>query len=363
MIRPAPHELPRHEGLAQPAARVASRIVLLCAMSYPVDLKAQTVTPPQTAYDRAQHAFDEKHFRDAADLFAAAAREQNAPADALLREAKSLIHAGDPAAADAVLRAHLTRDSRSAEALYLLGFVLQRENRPKESLETFTRAASIQTPHANDLKLVALDYVLLDDYPDAVRWLKRSLQLDPRNAEAWYDLGRADMHQGDFAEAERNFNRALALAPGSMKALNNLGLSLEAQNRTAEALSAYEHAIAAQNSDSMHASEQPLLNYGALLNSENRGSEALAPLLEAVRLAPRDSRCHEELARAYLQTHQEQPAITQFEQAVALDPANPRLHFQLGQLYRKRGDTARAAAELKASSSLYGSHSSVPEPK
>ena len=319
-------------------------------------------TPPPSNYLRAQQAFDEKRFRDAAALFAAAAREPAPPPDALLREAKSLVNAGDSPAAETALRAYLARDPQSADALYLLGFVLQRENNPKESLAVFTRAAAIQPPHADDLKLVALDYVLLNDYPDAIHWLKRSLELDPRNAEAWYDLGRAEMQQGDFREAERDFNHALATAPGNSKALDNLGLSLEAQNRPADALAAYERAIAAQRS-APHASEQPLLNYGALLNTQNRPADAITPLLEATQIAPRSSRCHEELARAYLQTHQEPLAVTQFEQAVALDPTNPRLHFQLGQLYRRRGDAARADAELKASASLYGSHSSTPQPQ
>ena len=318
---------------------------------------------PASAYDQGRRAFDEKRFHDAAALFATAARQPDAPSDTLLREAKSLINAGDPPAADGILRAHLTRDPRSAEALYLLGFVLQRENQPGASLEAFTRAAAIQPPHADDLKLVALDYVLLNDYPDAVHWLTRSLALDPQNAEAWYDLGRAQMHEGSFPEAERAFNRSLTLAPGNIKAFDNLGLSLEAQNRPAEALRAYEHAIAAQQAAPTPASEQPLLNYGALLNTENRSADAVAPLRQAVQLAPANSRCHEELARAYLGTHQDPLALAEFRQAIALDSANPRLHFQLGQLYRRTGDTAHADAELKASAALYGSRSSTPSPK
>lgn len=322
-----------------------------------LSLRAQQ---PST-YAQAQQAFSAKDFRTAASLFARAAEAEasNPPesrSDALLMQAKSLIHLDDFAAADPVLRKEIAASPTSAQALYLLGFVLHREHKPKESLTVYTRAAAIHPPQADDLKIVALDYVLLDDYVDAIRWLDRAVAADPRNAEAWYSLGRAQMNQGNFIEAERDFNRTLALSPADPKAFDNLGLSLEAQNRTDEALASYTRAIAAQ-AHSPHASEQPLLNLGTLLNAKTRSREAVGPLQQAIAVAPKCPRCHEELARAYLATAQEGPGTREMEQAVALDPGNPRLHYQLGQIYRHSGLSAKADAELKASASLYGSHS------
>lgn len=327
---------------------------LLATVSLPAQQQANT-------YDQGRQAFALKNYREAASLFAAAAQaETTTPpegrSNALLMQAKSLIYMNDFTSADPVLRSEITIAPRSAESLYLLGFVLHRENRPRESLEVLTRAAAIQPPQADDLKIVALDYVLLDDYPDAIHWLERALVSDPKNAEVWYSLGRAQMNQGNFVEAERDFHKNLALKPNDSKALNNLGLSLEAQNRTEEALSSYTRAIAAQ-ADSAHASEQPLLNLGTLLNAKGRSTEAVKPLQEAIVLSPQSPRCHEELARAYLATAQEGPGTREMEQAVALDPKNPRLHYQLGQIYRKAGLSAKADVELKASAGLYGSHS------
>jgi len=325
-------------------------------------LKAQ---PQTSAYSRAKQSFAAQDFRTAANLYAEAAEAEAATppgsrSDALLMEAKSLIRLSDFTAADPVLRKQIAAtpipSTGSAQALYLLGFVLHRENKPKESLTVYTQAAAIQPPQADDLKIVALDYVLLNDYADAIRWLERAVAADPKNAEAWYSLGRAQMNQGNFVEAERDFNQTLARSPNDSKALDNLGLSLEAQNRTDEALAAYNRAIAAQ-ARSAHASEQPFLNLGTLLNAKARSSEAVSPLQQAIAAAPKCPRCHEELARAYLATGQEALGTREMEQAVALDLQNPRLHYQLGQIYRHAGLSAQADAELKTSSSLYGSHS------
>jgi len=312
-------------------------------------------------YAQGKQAFAAQRYAEAAKLFdaSAAAKEQATEpeaADALLMEGRCLADVSDLAGAERVLKMYLEQNVRSASALYLLGYVLQRANKPKESLQMFTKAAAIRTPVAEDLRIVALDYVLLDDYPDAIRWLKMAVQDDPKNADAWYALGRSQMNQGNFIAAQQAFERVLSIRPADVKALNNLGLSYEAQNRIADALHAYERAVAAQQG-APHPSEQPLLNYGTLLISQNRIADAIAALEPAIRIAPKDAKCHEELARAYQQANRLAEAQQQLEQAVALDPKNPRLHYQLGRLYQHAGLAEKAKAELELSAKLYGTHS------
>jgi hypothetical protein len=57
----------------------------------------------------------------------------------------------------------------------MLGFVLNRENKPAESLEIYTQAAQLMRPKSDDLKVVALDYALLNDNPDTVRWMPQAV--------------------------------------------------------------------------------------------------------------------------------------------------------------------------------------------
>ena len=313
-----------------------------------------------------QTAFDEGHFREAADLFARAeqdsvATQDTCSTDAAYRQAQALERLERLSDAESALRRFLVRSPRSASALFLLGSVLQRENKPKESLEVFTHAAALQPPTPDQLRVVALDYVLLDDYFDALHWLRRAVASDPRNPLALYDLGRAEMHEGDFVHAEEHFKQSLALNPHNVRALDNLGLSYEAQNRGEDALNAYAKAIALQAGDP-HPSEQPLLNFGTLLITRNRASEAIPILSRAVEIAPSSSHCVEELARAYRFSGQDVLSVATMERAVALDGSNPRLHFQLGQMYRHAGRVQEAKREFKTSSELYGQHSTPDRP-
>jgi Flp pilus assembly protein TadD len=264
--------------------------------------------------------------------------------------------------AETVLKAYLAGHDASAPAMYLMGHLLQAKSQPKPSLEWFTKAAAISPPSSEDLRIVALDYVLLDDYADSVRWLNKSLEMDPRNSEAWYDLARSKMMQGDYYGAQAPMERALALKPRMVKAENNLGVIFEAINRPAEAAEAYRLAVEWQKADP-HPSEQPLLNYGTLLIDEQRSGEAISLLQQAVAIAPDNVKCHEQLGRALDRHGESEKAIEQMQEAVRLSPNEPRLHYQLGLIYRRAGNVDKATAELELSKKLYGTHSSEPSPQ
>ena len=279
-----------------------------------------------------------------------------------LLQAQALLNAGEPAEAETALRAFLADHPQSAPAAYLLAHLLQQQAHARESLEWFTKAASESPPSVEDLRSVALDYVLLDDYADAARWLEHALQGGSTNAEAWYDLGRIRMMQNNFAGAEQALKKALSLHPRLVKAEDNLGVTYEGENRPADAETAYRQAIAWQQA-SAHPSEQPLLNLGSLLVTQQHGTEAIPILLQAVAIAPLNPKCREQLARAYEQTEQTgetaamENAQQQMAEAVRLDPANARLHYQLGLLYRRAGKPQQAREELLLSAKLYGTKS------
>jgi Flp pilus assembly protein TadD len=186
-----------------------------------------------------------------------------------------------------------------------------------------------------------------------------AVRMDPKNAEAWYGLGRIRYTQQCFQEAATCFERSLVLDPRSVKAKNNLGLSYEGLNRTDDAISAYRQAIEWQQG-SAHPSEQPLLNLGIALLHQGKLPEAEQLLTQAAAIAPRDANIREQLGHLYLQTRELPKAQAQFEQAVALSPKNPALHFLLGRVYRAEGEDKKAKAEFARSEELSG-YRSTPE--
>jgi tetratricopeptide (TPR) repeat protein len=290
-------------------------------------------------------------YSHAASLFARAEADFPGTTEALLFEGKAFIHLENFGQAERALRAYGQSHPDSSDALYLLGFVLHRQTRTKESLEAYTRAAAIAPPSADDLKIVGLNYVLLDDYSDAIKWLNKAVELDPKNRDAWYYLGRSYYTQAMIADARKAFLRVLELSPEDSKAENNLGLIFETSGQPAAAIEAYKKAIAWQEKGGS-LSEQPYVNLGNLFLEQGQIKEALVLLEKAVGLAPDNAFCHLKLGVAYRQTKRLPDSRRELEKATQLAPDNAAMHYQLGRLYKEMHALDRAQAEFDRTAEL-----------
>ncbi len=302
-------------------------------------------------FERGISEFKAAHYDVAAALFVKAEEATPGVTDALLYESKACVHLDQFTTAESALRRYLALHADSDEALYLLGYVLHRQGKASESLDIYTRAANYRTPAGDDLKVVGLDYVLLNDYPDAIKWLERAVAAEPKNKEAWYFLGRAYYTRTRIAEARHAFATVLDLDPRDAKAENNLGLIFESETQPDAAMEAYRKAIAWQE-PSARPSEQPYLNLGSLLMEQMKVSEAIPALQKAVEIAPGNAICHMKLGTAFLRAGKLADARKELEKAAQLAPDEPAAHFQLGKLYKELKLPEKARAEFDQTAEL-----------
>jgi len=293
-----------------------------------------------------------------------------APVVDSLAQARGLLARGEVGKAESTVREFLSHNQGSGEGHFLLGLILFRKIQAETleggasdgrshaagakarkeyaaaSLAEYTEGAKYQKPGAAELKIVALDYVLLGSYADASKWLSRSVEENPQDAEAWYYLGRAKYNENRFEEAIRAFARCLELEPRNIKAQSNVGLSYAGLNRVPEAQAAFLKAIEWQ-AGGPPKDPEAYIGLGDLLVQQNRASEAVPYLLQAVEIAPRESRAKEKLGSAYLNLNNLAAARNQLEAAVPLDPENASLHYLLGSVYRKQGQPEKAKTEFE----------------
>lgn len=299
---------------------------------------------------------DWQQYAEAASSPAQANSEVPGNADALLSQGKALAQQARLPQAEHAFTEYLQKHPHSSEALEALAIVQEREDKPADSLKTFTKAARKQTPTSTDLDYVGLDYVLLKDYPDAIHWLRRAVAFDAKNGRAWYHLGRCYYTQNHFPNALAAFQHAKALMPDDPRVLENLGLTLEAENHPSEAEQQYRKAVQlarlSQTSD-----EWPYLNYGAFLLGEDRAAEAVPQLEAAVGANPKCAACRAMLGRALASTGKVTAGMHELEQAVTLAPNDATAHFQLGRVYQQAGDHAQAKEQFALSAKLYALHS------
>lgn len=259
------------------------------------------------------------------------------------------------AVSEADLRKKLEAQPASPEILYRLALVLRLEQRAKESLELYTRAAGLRKPDAAELRSVAMDYVQLNDYDDAIHWLRIALGLEPNNVDVLYSLGRCFYTQSDLIKAEAAFTRVLQLQPDHLKAEENLGLTYDNENKPELAEKALR--TAADWADQRQLKDEwPYVDLGSLLLDQKRTAEALPLLQKAVAINARSAIAHEKLGRALLGSSDPAAAVAELEKAVELDPQNARVHFELGRAYRDAGQADKARAEFDISKGLYGTH-------
>jgi tetratricopeptide (TPR) repeat protein len=302
------------------------------------------------------------------------ASSETLPPDPELAKARELIEKTELDAAESAVREYIGRHPRSPEGRFLLGFIYfrqvqsqarssgiylapgevpstavdaaARDAKARASLAAFTEGGKLGRPSAFDLKIVSLDYVLLGDYSSADQWLTLSLQWNPRDAEAWYYLGRTKYNENRFEEAIQAFQKCLDLQPQFVPAVDGLGLSHAGLGHIADAILSLQKAISMQENLTAKTPE-PYIDLGDILNQQARFEEALPRLQQAVMIAPRNIRAREVLGKSYMNLNQLPEAQHELETAVSIDSNLPVLHYLLSQIYRKEGQLDKAKSELE----------------
>jgi Flp pilus assembly protein TadD len=278
------------------------------------------------------------------------------PNEPVLGESLALIEERKYPEASQKIQDYLQTHPDSAAAHFLLGYALYRENKPRESLAEYTDGARFQKPTANDLAVVAMDYILLRDYSDADKWLTEATAWSPENEMYCYYLGRTKYAENHFDEAIEVFRKCLALAPHDLRLQYNLGLAYEGAGRIGEAANAYQTAIAWQQGAAVQ-DPQPYLDFGMMLLQQNSPNQALPLLQKAVALDPQNPRAHEQLGQAWEQLRNLPNADTEMQAAVNLAPDIPSLHFELGRIFQREKLTEKAKEEFARCAALNAGHS------
>ncbi|MGA9495792.1 MAG: tetratricopeptide repeat protein [Terriglobales bacterium] len=183
----------------------------------------------------------------------------------------------------------------------------------------------------------AEDAIQKSDFTTAETLLKKALDKDPKNFQAWFDLGFVLNHLGRVEDSIHAYRQSVAAKPDVFETNLNLGLMLARSNnpegerflRAATTLTPTSHSAGEQSSGKHSADDYSPNDHSAEDNVEEgqaRAWLALAHLLE---------------------TTKPEEAFLAYRKASELTPKDPEPHLSAGLLHERRKEFADAEAEYK----------------
>jgi tetratricopeptide (TPR) repeat protein len=180
------------------------------------------------------------------------------------------------------------------------------------------------------------------DLPKAEAYLKAIVELDPRQSQAAFKLGRVCEQQEDWECVLGNYQLALDSLKGEDKATAHAGLA-QGHMRAERYTDAAEHARAAVDLN-------PALTSAHLVLARSlvhlKSPEAVAAAEEATRLAPDSAVAHAALGEALMAAGRSADAEAPLRRAVEMEPSRAATHAQLAYILEAKGDTAGVIASV-----------------
>jgi tetratricopeptide (TPR) repeat protein len=225
------------------------------------------------------------------------------------------------------------------------GLLYEQTGDVDRALQLFQSALS-QAPDDPDLQLrVGAAYAAIGRPDDAVPVLRRVLEKRANSAEANHYLGRALFEQGSSKEAEamRFLKRAVELDPN--RGEYHLFVAWAANNSVPAQLGlAKEEVDKALSLDKLLA--DGYWQRGDLECKEGAVEDGIKDLRRALELKPARNEAHASLGACLEQKNEAAAAVVEWQRAVAADGRQAVWRFHLGKLLLERGNAGEAARHL-----------------
>jgi protein O-GlcNAc transferase len=260
--------------------------------------------------------------------------------------ARSLVRNGQTRRAINEMKAAVAQERQSAELHDELGSLYALEKDWASAEQEFSEAVRLKDDFA--IAHLHLGIVLAAESKPGAQdeWMK-AYSLAPGDPAVALAVGRALADAGHDSEAVPILKHVVELEPKSAEAAYQLALVLQRADRVPEAIDLLKRVVAAGPKNAA-----ALTNLGMALAQMHRAAEGIAFLRKAVALNPGDPIAHQDLAAAYIQINQIDDAVSELKTALELSPDSPQLHYDLGTAYKLQDDATNAIPELEAAAKL-----------
>ncbi|OLB63420.1 MAG: hypothetical protein AUI11_01530 [Acidobacteria bacterium 13_2_20CM_2_66_4] len=259
---------------------------------------------------------------------------------------------GQYESAVASLRRAIELQPDADEPHRLLGLVLAAKGDVDAAVVELHRAIDM-LPRWNNY--MSLGYALhtAGRYNDAIDALRRAIELQPSNSEAYQLLGTTYHMIGDLPQAIGNYEHAARLAPNAY-AYGNLALAYYTARRFDEARDAYLEGIKFDpNNASLHRDLADVYQrLGRAGDARAMYDRTIALAQEQLKVNPRNALSVVLIAICEESTGRRAQAERHATEAIALDPTNRGVRLRAAKVYAELGDRSAAIDAVRAAVAL-----------
>ena len=240
---------------------------------------------------------------------------------------------------------------------YLLAKIDQQDGRLDEAIRRFQEASVLNPDYvAVELNLGNI-YLETNVSAKAEASFKKVLGREAGNAVALYGLGQLALSQRNYPEAISYFEKALQLVPGANRIHYSLGLAYRGAGdlAKAEAHLVKRGAVGVRVTDPIFdqlpeliEGERIHLGRGRTALEAKRFADAADEFRKAIAAKPDSRAAHLNLATTLVQMNDLNAAITEFRTVLRLEPDNANAHFNLAIVLATQNEDRAAIEELQA---------------
>lgn len=236
-----------------------------------------------------------------------------------------------------------------------LGLIDSGEGQYEAAITKLRRTLELDRVNADAYRELTGAYVALGRRQEAESVYRQAINARPNDWATYNAFGVFYYRNGQYAEAETQFRRVLQLAPDNIRGYSNLGGLYQLRDRYAEATEMLEKAMAIAIRYGTQQSYVAASNLGTAYFFQSRYADAARMIERARAINDGDYRLWENLAAAYNEVPAEreksrpayQRAAELGEKALAVNPRQAELHMALADCYSMLQQPARARAHLR----------------
>ena len=229
----------------------------------------------------------------------------------------------------------------------VLSAVLKKTGRTSEAVFSGKKTVELNPDDADAHSNLGNTFQDLGRFKEAEASYAQAIALKPDYAEAHYNLGNTLKELGKFDEAEASYTKAIALKPDLAEAHSNLGNMLKQLGRLGEAEESYTQSIVL-NPDYAEVHS----NLGNMLKELGRLEESEASYRQAIALKPNFADAHSNLGITLKELGRLDEALASYNQAIALKPDYAEAHSNLGNTLKELGRLDEALASYNQAIAL-----------